>query len=150
MMWKPPDYDHAFDTEFYDYPLSSQWYIWVTDYSPGWTSWLYRRVDNASWWFKHRFVPKHRYHILNTGLGYGFRDSDLIMEAILVKLLIEFVEQQDPFNHFDTSQSEYFEMWIETRELYEFFKKNDFRKLSHDDLTPWLNRIVAIRGHMWT
>lgn len=34
------------------------------------------RLQDAIWWFRHRFVPRHRYNIVRTGLPPGYYDPD--------------------------------------------------------------------------
>jgi hypothetical protein len=42
------------------------------------------RCDNAKWWFLHRFHPKHRYFMVDTGLPPGYHDPDTRMTAALI------------------------------------------------------------------
>lgn len=102
------------------------------------------------WWFLHRFHPKHRYHVIKTGLKPGWVDRDFLFEHLMVKLLIDFVEKEDPFNFFDTENSPHSADWKRLRELYVFFKQNDFSQLEYDELTNKLCELVRVRGRMWT
>ena len=45
----------------------------------------FKRVPgDILWWFKHRLVPKHRYHVINTGRKPGYYDPhDKIVNAVL-------------------------------------------------------------------
>jgi hypothetical protein len=146
-MWKPPSYDHRFDTK---HTFGVRFYVWVQCDAPAWCRSLYDKISEAYWFLQHRLNPRHRYHIINTGLGYGFRDTDTIIEAVLVKKFIEFIESEDPFNHFVTDEGPHVEMWKEMWELYQFFKQNDWRRLDDAILTEKLHSIIDLRNHMWT
>lgn len=57
--------------------------------------WLYRafcKISDTKWFFLYRLHPGHRYHIIDTGLGYGYheRDDQLLWGAIAC--LIGYVE----------------------------------------------------------
>lgn len=56
---------------------------------------ILHRLNKVKWWFLHRIHPMHRYHVINTGLGYGWRDRDVVMEAVLVKPLVTEVFRND-------------------------------------------------------
>lgn len=43
---------------------------------------LKNKIDDACWWFIHRIHPRHRYHVINTGLNPGYWDpSEQILYA---------------------------------------------------------------------
>lgn len=116
--------------------------------------WVIKRIPtwpgNVKWWLFHRFHPKHRYHVINTGLGYGWRDRDVVMEQLIVKLLIDFVELEEPYEDWDVNASNNTAELVRLKEIYDFFKTNDHFDLGYDDLTSWLVEIVQLRGIMWT
>lgn len=72
------------------------------------------------------------------------------MEHLIVKLLIDFVEREKPFEQFDIESSTRVEQWKRLKELYDFFKSNPYDKLKYDELTEKLVEIVRLRGIMWT
>lgn len=109
-----------------------------------------RFLHETKWWFLHRFHPSHRYHVIHTGLEPGWRDRDYLMEHLIVKLLIDFVEDEKPYDHFDTVESVNAAEWIRLKELYNFFKEHKVYDLEHDDLTEKLVEIVKLRGMLWT
>lgn len=108
-----------------------------------------RSLDNAKWWVVHRFHPKHRYHVIHTGLEPGWYDRDFLMAHLMVKLLIDFVEKEEPFEQFDTVNSPNATDWVKLKGLYEFFKQG-WENLDEDVLDAKLREILDIRGLMWT
>lgn len=47
--------------------------------TPGYIRWLgrvFRRISDAKWEILYRVQPRHRYHIIDTGLGYGYHERD--------------------------------------------------------------------------
>lgn len=53
---------------------------------------LFRRISDAKYWLLYRLHPRHRYHMIDTGLGYGYheRDDQLLYGAMAC--LIGYVE----------------------------------------------------------
>jgi hypothetical protein len=49
-------------------------------------------ANDVKWWLLHRFHPKHRYHVLNTGLKPNYYDIDTIMLHGCMKLLDRYIE----------------------------------------------------------
>lgn len=95
-------------------------------------------------------MGKKECHVIETGLEPGHYDNDFLLEYLMVKLLVDFVELEKPFEHFDTEVSDNHEEWVQLKELYEFFKANDFEALEYDALTEKLVQLVKVRGLMWT
>ena len=116
---------------------------WTLKRIPSWPS-------KVKWWIFHRFHPKHRYHMINTGLGYGWRDRDTVLEQLIVKILIDFVELEKPYEHFNTETSHYRDNWVRLKEIYDFFKANNHLDMKYDELTPLLVEIVQLRKMLWT
>lgn len=118
------------------------------------------RLDRAKWWVFHRFHPKHRYHMLNTGLGYGWRDRRVVLPHVMVNLLVDFVEKEKPFEWFDTEASGNAAEWAKLRDIYDrckawqakphSFVSFEQRKLDEAELTELLIDIVKIRSILWT
>lgn len=54
---------------------------------------LFRRISNARYWLLYRFHPSHKYHLINTGLGYGFHEhNERLLHGAMV-CLIEYIEE---------------------------------------------------------
>lgn len=116
---------------------------------------LKRWFFNAKWWLLHRFHPSHRYHIINTGLPPGWYDRDVIIAVLIKKVVIDFVELEKPYEHWETQDSIYAEEWKKLKELYEYFKEVDVPLLYKDEagydvLTEKLVEAVKLRHLLWT
>jgi hypothetical protein len=111
------------------------------------------RLHDLKWWILHRFHPSHRYHIIHSGLRPGWYDRDLMMAVIIKKIIIDFIEQEEPYNHWDTKNSNYAEDWVRLRELYNYFKTTDLElsnKESYDLINEKLIEAVRLRHLLWT
>jgi len=58
--------------------------------------------SDTYWWFIHRLVPKHRYHVVDTGLPPGYYDPDIRLLAGIFNEVHKFVAN----NHWDWTQTE--------------------------------------------
>lgn len=103
-------------------------------------------------WFLYRFHPGYRFHVVNTGLKPGYYDKDMIMEAAIIKLLVDFFEDENPNEHWEDTQDR-----KELAELYNYYK-NLNGEYPDEILDPELYkvfnknllRVVELRGLMWT
>lgn len=102
------------------------------------------------WWFLHRFHPKYRFHVIRTGLPPGWVDRDHLMAVLIKKLLIDFVEKEKPFDHFDIENSTNRDDWDRLVKLYWQFKAINLDRIDYDELTAKLVEVVELRGLMWT
>lgn len=72
------------------------------------------KLTHAVWWFRYRFHPRHRYHVINTmdkwgklnGVTYGWEEVDHQMMYACFKLLVDYVEKQRPFGIIDFDDNE--------------------------------------------
>jgi hypothetical protein len=55
---------------------------------------LRHSISEAKWWVLHRLVPKHRYHVVNTGLRPGYHDIDERILHASMALLCDYVEAE--------------------------------------------------------
>lgn len=55
-----------------------------------------RRLKDIPWWFKHRLVPKHRYHVAKTKpfLKPGYCDPMLRIQVVIFEETYSFIEWQ--------------------------------------------------------
>lgn len=51
------------------------------------------KINNAWWWILYRIHPKHRYHMVNTGLKPGYYDPDILLIYSTFNILHEFVKE---------------------------------------------------------
>lgn len=139
--------------------------------------WLCALPGRIKWFLLHRLHPSHRYHIVNTGFRPGFRDADSRMEACLVRLFLDYIENEKPFEWFETDGSE---EWPKIKCLYDFFKgynphrppyeiewpstdgktPEEFwqackecdleRRRLRDEFTEKLVELIRLREHYWT
>lgn len=49
-------------------------------------------INKAYLWFAYRFIPKHRYNVLRTGMKPTYADINVRVESALSQVLIDFVE----------------------------------------------------------
>lgn len=58
----------------------------------------YRKMENKlsklKYWLMYRLIPKHKYHLVRTGLAPGYYDIDQIMLHANMALLCRYVENQ--------------------------------------------------------
>ncbi len=87
------------------YPI--QWFF--RESIPDWWRGIYNRLRNMYWAIAHRTT--HRYHVLNIsnpggGITYnvGWIDTDTQLLAVCGKLITNFMENEKPFGHIDTSE----------------------------------------------
>jgi hypothetical protein len=77
--------------------------FWISRYGydpePWWHRYLFvpvfeaaYKLDRAAWWLRYRLHPKHRYHVVGTGLEPGYHDNDTRMLYACFALLVEYVE----------------------------------------------------------
>jgi hypothetical protein len=114
---------------------------------------LYILTNEIPWWFRHRFDPRHRYHVLRTGLEPGWRDRDFLIAWMVRKIFLDFVEQEKPFDWFNTEDSHHKEKWDRVKELYNFWKTTNFDEFNESDydvLTEKLCETIRLRKMFWT
>lgn len=66
-----------------------------------WRRWLVKplwrlgnRCHNAKWWLQYRLNPRHKYHLIDTGLEPGYHDADYLMLHGCFALLCRYVEKE--------------------------------------------------------
>lgn len=55
------------------------WPVYGGDETPRLICWLghfFRRISDAKYWLMYRLHPAYRYHMIDTGLGYGYHERD--------------------------------------------------------------------------
>lgn len=60
--------------------------------------WLQIKNGDPLWWFKYRFVKKHQYHIVHTGLKPGYHDA---RTKILYGIFAEFANWAETDRHYE-------------------------------------------------
>lgn len=54
--------------------------------------WFLRPYKDARYWVRSRFHPKHRYHVIKTGLTPGYYDEDILILYGCMKLLERYID----------------------------------------------------------
>jgi hypothetical protein len=75
------------------------------------------------YWLLYRFHPGHRYHVLKLGIKPGYSDVDYRIVHANFALLVQYVEQEAPFEIIDwDSCDEHKQAALEIRYLYNWYK----------------------------
>lgn len=75
----------VFGTSVYGARPKASWFIRASHR-------LFRRLSDARYWLYYRFHPKHRYHMVNTGLGYGYHERDSQLLGAMVAVFLGYME----------------------------------------------------------
>lgn len=93
------------------------------------------------WAIIHRFHPKHRYHVVNSGLEPGYHDPDTLILYSCMNMLKHFVEVGAP--HVEWSATEYHQHgWEEMQAIYKWW--NNY--LTREDTFPETPKIEGLTG----
>lgn len=68
---------------------------WLRWGGPIWVNRLYNRTRDAWWWLLHRVVPRHRYHVVRTGLKPSYYDPDWRITFAVFQIVAEFKHHVD-------------------------------------------------------
>ncbi len=102
---------------------------WIQEKVSLWFRVKWMRIKDVKWWFLHRFHPKHRYNVVDTGLPPGYYDVDTLMLHSVFNLFHEFMKRQhSPNCHVDWTCDEHIEEWTEMNEIWEWWKQRDTRE----------------------
>jgi len=76
------------------------------------------KLRDAMWYILHRIHPKHRYHMVDSGLKPGYYDPDTLMMHSAFKLLSDFINSsiKDQIIDWDADESHQ-KAWIELMAL---------------------------------
>jgi hypothetical protein len=146
--WKyPKDGQWAHPTGRYDWvkPVALQWGEWdewkadmkakypvrfflhetIPDkWSDVWEYGSQRYFRNLKWKILHRFHPKHRYHVVDTGLEPGYYDPCTQIFASNFQLLCDFVDNNVKWDRIDWEGDEaHVAAWKEMNELVHWYRE---------------------------
>lgn len=86
-------------------------------------------IEDPIWNLKYRFVPKHKYNIVDTGLEPGYYDSCTRIPYAAFNELVRFVEHQENHGHVDWSATEqHAAAWKEMHELVDWWKNRYLKR----------------------
>lgn len=54
-----------------------------------------KNFNSTTWWIKYRVIPKHRYHVIKTGMKPGYCDVDERMLQACMSLLCDYIEKEE-------------------------------------------------------
>ena len=135
-----------------------------------------RFFSDIKHWFLYRFHPKHRYHLVDTGLAPGYYDKDYLMLCACFNLLKHYVEDElggvEKLGYWETvtfeksgcgSKKELTILRKRDKEILDLYiwwtkvfpaRKRDSNwqqeaEYSKQDQSM-LHRLITIRLHLWT
>lgn len=144
LVWVPKD--GVYHAHCYRLRYRTPWY------RAAWRG-LCRAADRAYWWANHRFNPRHRYHVVNTGLPPGYYDCDDLMVAAVAALLVRYARSKAPTE--ETMAEEVGarrEQSERLRELCEYFGSKTPREVlevPYDEMTEKLCEVIRLRRRVW-
>lgn len=105
-------------------------------------------IRDAYWWAQHRINPRHRYHVIKTELRPNFYDADILMEAAIIRLFVEFIEVERPWevwsdekelrkSYEGSGYEDRIQDWIRIKELYHEVKDIDLMNPSWEDCSDF-------------
>jgi hypothetical protein len=83
--------DYVFGISVYGNPYYDKpWFQWTIKplYRIG------RKINDAKYWFMWRFIPRHQYNIVRTGLKPGYYDEDTLMLHACFAILGRYIESE--------------------------------------------------------
>ena len=72
---------------------------WMTRTMPSWFAVKNMQLYDVKMQFKYRFQKRHRYHLIDTGLGYGYHEIENRMLHGMFNMLKDFVEVEKAHLH---------------------------------------------------
>lgn len=117
------------------YPI--RWFLFDT--IPMWWDVTRGRIKRAKWGFKHKYLPRHKYHIVRTSLEPGYYDPDIRILYATMDMVREYVEiTRDVVDW--TSDPGHEHAWKELQEIYDWWvneypnRENELPELPDVDL----------------
>lgn len=127
---------------------------WVYHLLPRYVGRAQNSVSNGFWWVRHRIDPRHRYHIVRTGLKPGYHDKDDLMLHACFSLLARFVERECPPGMSWGWDEEHAKAWATILDLYGWWKNRPDRREDLDGADAedqrQLHRLIDVRPYLWT
>jgi hypothetical protein len=95
--------------------------------------WKRKLIHDPYWWARHRIDPRHRYHIIRTGLPAGYWDPDSRLLHAVMNTVQEFVESTENVVAWDTDH-QHRRVWKVLTEAVVFWK--EYQAFQKDE-TRW-------------
>ncbi len=114
------------------------------------------------WWWEliHRLHPRHKYHIIRTGLKPGYWDPDTRITFAVFNIAEEFVDGTKDVVNWDDNEG-HKDAWAKLTAAVDWWRKNKLKILDVDanltkeaeklceDRNMHLANIASILGYMW-
>lgn len=120
---------------------------------PGYFGRMKNKLRNAVWWVKHRIIPRHRYHLIDTKLPPEYYDIDVRMLYGCFSLLVDYVENELPHaSSVDKKNKSKRQIGLEALDSYIVFNLEEDQKNHADmyqeikDLYLWWNDVYLKRN----
>jgi len=105
-----------------------------------------RYVTENIWKFKHRFIPKHKYHIVRTDLKPGYYDpSDQILHSCM-KMVIDFIDNTSDVIDWEGDEH-HKEVHDELLKVYEWWQNYPYRLKQIDESYNDMDNLVEMEIH---
>lgn len=148
--------DDAFTWNEWDDCIKERWpvrfYIYEEIIPTIQGKWNYYVTENI-WKFKHRFIPKHKYHIVDTGLPPGYHDPSESMLYAWMNMLKRFMEIGAPQVEWDATKP-HAEAFEKMKKAYNWWLNYDnrlekIRKALDDDDQVEITNEDGTKGKMF-
>lgn len=122
-----------------------------TKYKTRWSLFALRTIPwRIKWWFFYRFHPRHRYHVVHTGLSPRYYDPATRMETAIVAMFMHWVDHPRSAASLVDPESK----WTDDDRtvllgLRDFFRDKQVYDMPRDELTPRLLELVKRRRNFW-
>lgn len=121
------------------YPV--RWFLFDT--IPDWLGVIAHRIRQHCWALKHRFIPRHKYHIIRTSLEPGYWDPDTRILYATMDLVKEFVEETEDVIDWEADEAHAW-AWSDLQAVYKWWTdKYPYRENKLPDLPDVPIRKIA-------
>ena len=73
---------------------------WITRTMPGWFRVKGMQLRDIEMWVRYRLQKEHHYHLIDTGLGYGYHEIETRMLHGMFNMLKDFIEIEKAQKHY--------------------------------------------------
>jgi len=112
-------------------------------------------IRDAYWWARHRIDPRHRYHVVKTGLPPGYYDPcDRILASVMNEVTRFVAGPRDPVDWaFEDGHREAWEALTKAADWWSRHRDHlddieDDEDLSAEAVSM-LTAVMRVRGYMW-
>jgi hypothetical protein len=102
-----------------------------------------RYVIDIIWKFKHKFIPKHKYHIVETDLKPGYHDPAEQMLYSWMKMVTDFIDNTNDVIEWEENEF-HKKTYDELLKVYEWWKDYPYRIKQIDESYDDMDNIVEM------